>query len=421
MREGTCYAFLAAFPVASFGHDSPLRFSFKRCKGFSCLRNEMKKRHKILSLFANIGVAEALLDERYYAVSVANELIKRRADLYKKIYPKTKMICGDITNHDVYETIIKESKKAGVDIILATPPCQGMSTVGQQIEDDERNYLTLPVIQSIKDLSPKYVAIENVPNFINTTILVDGTRQHLVDIIKSELQSQYKISVHIINTADYGVPQSRERMIILMSRCDTNNNWTIPPQEHVLTTMEDAIGWIPTIDPFVKDLTIEDFQRLFPLFEERREKALAISRWNIPPVHVYRQVKAMQYTPTGKSAFDNSPEHRPRKEDGSFVKGYHNTYSRQRWDTPAYTITMDNRKISSQGNVHPGRYMGKDENGEDIYSDARTLTLYELMRIMSLPDNWPLPKDTNEAFVRRIIGEGIPPLFVKKLFDNIHE
>ena len=102
----------------------------------------MKKRHKILSLFANIGVAEALLDERYYAVSVANELIKRRADLYKKIYPKTKMICGDITNHDVYETIIKESKKAGVDIILATPPCQGMSTVGQQIEDDERNYLT---------------------------------------------------------------------------------------------------------------------------------------------------------------------------------------------------------------------------------------------------------------------------------------
>ena len=68
----------------------------------------MKKRHKILSLFANIGVAEALLDERYYAVSVANELIKRRADLYKKIYPKTKMVCVDITNHDVYETIIQE-------------------------------------------------------------------------------------------------------------------------------------------------------------------------------------------------------------------------------------------------------------------------------------------------------------------------
>lgn len=380
-----------------------------------------RKKHKILSLFANIGVAEALLNESSFAVSVANELIKRRAELYQKIYPKTKMICGDITNRDVYEHIIKESKKSGVDVILATPPCQGMSTVGQQIEDDERNYLTLPVIQAIKDLNPKYVAIENVPNFVNTTILYNGTRQRLVDIIQSELQHQYNISIHIVNTADYGVPQSRERMIILMSRCGTAKVWDIPIKEPVPSTMEDAIGWIPPIDPFVKDLSAEEFHRLFPLYEERKEKALTISRWNLPPVHVYRQVRAMQYTPTGKSAFDNKPEYRPRKEDGTLVKGYHNTYSRQRWDTPAFTITMDNRKISSQGNVHPGRLAGKDENGEDVYSDARTLTLYELMRIMSLPDNWPLPGNTNEAFVRRIIGEGIPPLFVKKLFENICE
>ena len=379
----------------------------------------MKKKHKILSLFANIGVAEALLDENAFAVTVANELVKRRADLYQRIYPRTKMICGDITNSDVYEHIIIESKKSGVDIILATPPCQGMSTVGQQIEDDERNYLTLPVIQAIKDLNPKYVAIENVPNFVNTTILYNGIRQRLVDIIQFELQHQYNISIHIVNTADYGVPQSRERMIILMSRCDIDTVWDIPLKESEQSTMEDAIGWIPTIDPFVKDLSAEEFHKLFPLYEARKEKALTISRWNIPPVHVYRQVRAMQYTPTGKSAFDNKLEYRPHKEDGSLVKGYHNTYSRQRWDTPAFTITMDNRKISSQGNVHPGRFMGKDEKGEDVYSDARTLTLYELMRIMSLPDNWPLPDNTNEAFVRRIIGEGIPPLFVKKLFGNI--
>ena len=93
---------------------------------------------------------------------------------------------------------------------------------------------------------------------------------------------------------------------------------------------------------------------------------------------------------------------------------------RQKWDTPAYTITMDNRKISSQGNVHPGRLVsrGKD-GGEDVYSDPRTLTLFELMLVMSLPKDWPLPDNTEEAFVRRIIGEGIPPLFIKKLFKNI--
>ena len=80
---------------------------------------------------------------------------------------------------------------------------------------------------------------------------------------------------------------------------------------------------------------------------------------------------------------------------------------------------MDNRKISSQNNVHPGRPSGKDKNGNEIYSDARTLTLYELMLIMSIPPNWPIPENTEEAFLRRIIGEGIPPLFTKKLFEMI--
>lgn len=379
----------------------------------------MKKKHKLLSLFANIGVAEAYLEEIGFPVIVANELIKRRAELYKNIYPKSKMICGDITNFDIYKEIIRESINAGVDIIMATPPCQGMSTVGQLDEDDERNYLILPVISAIKDIKPQYVLIENVPNFVSTSIFYEGKRRNLVDIINSELNNTYNISVQIINTADYGVPQSRERMIILMTQKESKIEWVIPPKDDAIVTMKDAIGWIPSIDPFVKDLPKDEFEKLFPLYGERKKKALDISMWNIPPVHIYRQVKAMQYTPTGKSAFDNKPEHRPIKEDGSFVKGYHNTYSRQRWDTPAFTVTMDNRKISSQGNVHPGRLIGKDENGEDIYSDPRTLTLYELMRVMSLPDNWPLPADTNEAFVRRIIGEGIPPLFIKKLFRNI--
>lgn len=379
----------------------------------------MKKNHKILSLFANIGVAEALLEEIGFSVPVANELIKKRADLYQKIYPNSKMVCGDITDYEIYKEIIKKSKSAGVDIILATPPCQGMSTVGQLDEDDERNYLVLPVISAIKDINPQYALIENVPNFVSTSIFYEGERRMLVDIIKAELGNDYNISIQIINTADFGVPQSRERMIILMTKKGLKKEWAIPSKDETVVTMEEAIGWIPIIDPFVKDIPKEEFNRIFPLYEERRKKALSISKWNIPPVHIYRQVKAMQYTPTGKSAFDNSPEHRPIKEDGTFVKGYHNTYSRQRWDSPAFTVTMDNRKISSQGNVHPGRLIGKDENGEDIYSDARTLTLFELMRVMSLPDDWPLPVDTNEAFVRRIIGEGIPPLFVKKLFSNI--
>ena len=84
-----------------------------------------------LSLFANIGIAEAYLHRLGFNVVVANELDPRRATIYKSIYPSTNMICGDITDKDIYKSIIDASKKSKVDFILATPPCQGMSTAGK--------------------------------------------------------------------------------------------------------------------------------------------------------------------------------------------------------------------------------------------------------------------------------------------------
>lgn len=375
---------------------------------------------RIVSLFANIGVAEACLNELDNAhVVVANEWLPRRAALYHAIYPETNMICGDITDETVYQQILQACRRERVDTIMATPPCQGMSTAGQKIKFDERNSLVMHAIRLIHDINPRYVIIENVPDFIITPIMYHGIETMLPDVVSQELQDNYDIDIHTIDTDDYGVPQTRDRMIILMTRHDVRKKWSLPPKDNHKVTMEEAIGDLPSIDPFVKDLNPEQFHVLFPLYEERRQRALEISPWNIPPVHVWRQVKAMMYTPTGQTAFDNPMEHRPMKIDGSLVRGYHNTYKRQNWDTPAYTVTMDNRKISSQNNVHPGRLVGQDENGENIYSDARTLTLYELMRVMSIPEEWNVPMNTDEAFLRRIIGEGIPPLFMRKLFAQI--
>ena len=374
---------------------------------------------RVLSLFANIGVAEAYLNEIGVQVPVANELLEKRAKLYQEIYPDTQMICGDITNDKVFQHILEAAKKQRIDTILATPPCQGMSTAGQKIKFDERNALVMYAIRMVHELKPKYVIIENVPDFRITPIMYHGVETLLPEVVMMELADSYEVLVNVVNTDEYGVPQTRERMIILMTRRDVKKKWKLPAPDKCKITMREAIGDLPIIDPFVKDISEEERKALFPHYEERKAEALSISPWNIPPVHVLRQVVVMQHTPTGCTAFDNPPEFQPRKQDGSYVKGYHNTYKRQNWDTPAYTVTMDNRKISSQNNVHPGRLIGEDVNGMPIYSDARALTLYELMRIMSLPENWNVPISTDEAFLRRIIGEGIPPLFVKKLFEVI--
>ena len=123
-------------------------------------------RMNVLSLFSNIGVAEAYLDRIGFPVKVANELDPKRAKLYQDIYPSTKMICGDITAEQTIEKIIQEGKNAKVDIVMSTPPCQGMSTAGRQHKDDPRNLLFLYAVQVIKAICPKYFLFENVPGFL---------------------------------------------------------------------------------------------------------------------------------------------------------------------------------------------------------------------------------------------------------------
>lgn len=374
---------------------------------------------KVLSLFANIGVAEAYLEEIGFDVVLANELIERRANLYSEIYPNTKMICGDITDDSVYEKIVTSAKSANIDIIMATPPCQGMSTAGHQAEDDLRNTLICPVIKMVKEITPRYVFLENVPTFLNTTIIANNKKIMIPDLLEQELSENYDIRKYVINTKNYSVPQMRERAIILMTR-KGENAWLLPEEDNIPVTMEDAIGHLPPLDPLVSDVSEEELLAMFPDFYKRKALAEKISKWHTPPKHIKRQVIAMQHTATGCTAFDN-PRFFPIKEDGTPVKGYHNTYKRQNWNTAAYTVTMDNRKISSQNNVHPGRYIGSDSQGEPIYSDARCLTLHEIMIIMSLPEDWATKTRASEAFLRRIIGEGIPPLFVKKTFLALKE
>lgn len=373
---------------------------------------------KGISLFANIGVAEAYLKELGIDIVIANEYDQKRADLYTKIYPKTNMVCGDFTNKEIFNLLVSDSKKMKIDLLIATPPCQGMSTAGQKKSDDSRNQLIIYILDFIEQVKPKFIFIENVPLFFKTKVEFNEEKILIPQLIHHRTSSLYNIEEIIIDTKNYSVPQSRQRAVILLSRKDQKIIWKVPPQDQKIITMKEAIGDIPIIDPFVKDLSTQDLLKLFPFFYERKKQALEISKWNIPPTHIYRQVQAMMHTRTGCSAFDNI-KFKPVKENGMIIKGFKNTYKRQLWDSPAYTITMDNRKISSQNNVHPGRYIGNDKEGNQLYSDPRTLTLYEIMKIMTLPPDWPLPDNTQEAFVRRIIGEGIPPLFVKKVFQKL--
>lgn len=386
----------------------------------------MADKFKALSLFSSAGIAETYFEKNGIEVVMASEILPERVKIYKCLYPKVKVIEGDISNKDIYKNIITTGNRLRCDFIIATPPCQGMSTAGKQLKNDPRNRLIIQVVEIIKELEPKFIIIENVPEIINTKIEVANEIISIDSYLKKELSSKYFFNNNpIVNSMYYGVAQSRERCIYLLSNKKTNIKWEFPPPLKKIITMKDVIGDLPSLDPKITDISKNKFFELFPNYYLKKEVGLQISKWHFPPRHKLRHVISMQHTPEGCSAWANKIYY-PTKADGTKSKGFKNTYKRQWWDKPAYTVTKYTSRLGSQENGHPGRVIINSPYEEDrLWSDPRVLTIFELMRISSLPDNWDVPNWAGTNLIREIIGEGIPPKMleyaIKELWKNINE
>lgn len=348
-----------------------------------------------ISMFSGAGIGETFFKDIGIDIVTANELVKKRANLYSSVHKETNMIQGDILNKDVFIKFINSSPE-NIDFLLASPPCQGLSVAGknrnlESMSKDERNYLIYKVIEAIHIKEPTYVLIENVPTLLKLLLLYNGNLLTVQDILFNEFSDKYNIEAEIVDAADLGVPQTRKRAIIKLFKKGTKWSWPTTTEKKI--TVREAIGHLPSL--------------------EAGESSDI--KWHFARKHDERHVLWMKHTPTGKSAFENEIYY-PKKEDGSRIKGYITTYRRMLWDEPAPTITIRNDAISSQRNVHPGR---KLEDG--TYSDARVLTPLELMILTSLPSDWGIPDDTPELLIRQCIGESIPPLMLKKIVGEIYK
>lgn len=374
------------------------------------------KKFNAVSLFANVGVAEAYLSETGINVAVANEIDPIRAKFYSHLYPETNMIVGDITKDEIQTEIINCCKNNNVDFLIATPPCQGMSLAGKMDPLDQRNQLTYYAIKIILELKPKYILLENVPQLLRTRIKINDETMLIPEYIHKMLDNYYNFAEqNLVSAKDYDVPQMRKRNIFLLSRKDMPYIWQMPkPKKNI--TLRDAIYDLPSVDPILKE-GYEETIKLFPDFEKKKAEALKVSKHHHPPKHAKKHVIAMLHTPSGQTAFDNDIYY-PKKDNGERVNGHYNTYRRLDWDKPSRTITQNSGVISSLCCVHPGKEFISD-NGETLYSEPRCLTIYELFIVSSLPKDWNVPDWADDKLIREVIGEGIPPMLVKNIVQNL--
>lgn len=351
---------------------------------------------KAVSLFSCIGVAEQYLKDIGIDVVVASDIDPKRCEVHKFLYPETAMVCGDIRSADVKTAILDSVGIQDIQIVISTPPCQGMSSVGKNrsydkllTQADDRNSLILESFPIIDALRPDFVLFENVPRILKLVLPYQGDLLSVMDILEGKYGREYDIKADVLNCADYGVPQNRERCFIRMSK--KGHAWEMPEKENHVVSLREAIGDLPSL--------------------ESGETSPIKNHW--ARKHNHQQVEWLRHTPTGCTALDN-PVYFPVKASGERIKGYRNCYKRMSWNLPSPTVTMRNEIISSQDKVHPGR-----EIGNGLWSDARVLTLRELLIVMSLPADMDFPLNVSDTALRQYIGEGIPPLMVKKLMEGI--
>lgn len=237
------------------------------------------------SLFSSVGIGEYYLSDIGINVVVANELIKNRAEAHRILYPSCQMINDDITKKDIQNKIIKKCLDDDVKLIIATPPCQGVSSVGknrkeESIFDDPRNFLVLSALTLVDSVKPDYFIIENVPRFKNMIFPFENKLVSLYELMKMKYENEYEISCEIFNAAEYGIAQTRLRIVYRMWK--KGLQWLSPEKEKMITLRE-AIGDLPSIEAGESTSLKNHIARCHPL----------------------NQIESMRHTPTGQSALKN--------------------------------------------------------------------------------------------------------------------
>ena len=186
-----------------------------------------------VSLFCGAGGLDLGFEQSGFRTLWANDFDKDACKTHQN-WSKAKVVCGDISKVDVND--IPSS-----DIILGGFPCQGFSLSGPRKIDDSRNVLYKHYVRIVKEKKPKIFVGENVKGLLT---MADG---QIFEAIKAEFsECGYDVYSQLVNARDFGVPQDRERVIIVGFRKDLNvKSFEIPVPTNMKMTMREALAGMP--------------------------------------------------------------------------------------------------------------------------------------------------------------------------------
>jgi len=421
----------------------------------------MPQPQKAISLFTSGGIGDLAIRRAGFDIVLSSELLEDRHSVFKANFPATRAVSGDIweTKSEILSSVRSQLNGSELDLLYATPPCQGMSKNGRgkllssiraglKPSKDLRNRLIIPTMEIASELRPRTILLENVPEMASTAI-VDGSGREvsIIEHIAQTLGSEYVGRAEVVEFADYGVPQCRQRLITIFSRDDRMREWFrafqtfLPSPTHcqygrngrkTWVTVREAIGSLPKLDA------------------KNSQSAVSAIPFHRVPVLDEMKYWWVENTPTGRGAFDNqccicgyseNPIHGARREvDGVnrasrstplhcekcgsllprpsveregervLMRGFTSAYKRMSYDKPSSALTRNLSYACSDNKLHP------EQN--------RVLSLYEAFCLHTLDQyeyRWIRDdgKRVSDKTIREIIGESIPPAGLQKIVDHL--
>ncbi|MBN1545933.1 MAG: DNA cytosine methyltransferase [Syntrophaceae bacterium] len=443
--------------------------------------------YKILDLFAGCGGLSLGFDlvrdtrgkkvfEVIRAVEIDKDACATLRNYFRKEYGRDDIVIeGDLTSADLRKRIVRECR-GKVAVIVGGPPCQSFSMLGprtgygisdkrfEKYKRDRRDRLYKEYLRIVREVRPAFIVFENVKGIISKRC-PKGRRY--IDIIAADFRRiGYSFASTdplveeqhlIVNAADYGVPQIRERVFLIGNNLGIKNPF--PKQTHsdrgkhpdILpwTTLRDAIGDLPKVlakytftdlkKGEVAKYKRRNYQRYSGSEKVPHDKQATAKHLQKLPVHGKELLKFLRSGADGTllyhfaraqkrddvllfsgmkegtvaedlyrsrsskaRALRKLIKYRMKSEDGEFA--FSDKYRKQSWNRPSSTLFAH---LAKDGN----RFIHPDSR------QARTFTLREAARIQTFPDWYEFTGSRGSRF--RQIGNAVPPLLAKKIAEAI--
>ena len=377
-----------------------------------------------ISLFSSAGVGCYGFKQAGFECIATNEIIERRLNI-QQLNSKCKFesgyISGDIKENATKKQIFTQIdfyKKLGndkVDVVVATPPCQGMSVANHKKRDNEieRNSLVVESVELISKIKPRFFILENVPSFYKTGCIdKQGNLIEIGKMIEQNLAMEYSIYHNVINFKNYSAHSSRTRTLVI----------------GVCKELKNYIASIEFFPNFVPEKTLKEV-----IFSQKSLKWGEFDKddfyhsFRIYPQNMRGWIENLK---EGQSAFENTDDNKKPHQviNGKIIINKSKNgdkYKRQKWDAVAPCVHTRNDQLASQNTIHP--------------KDDRVFSIRELMLMMNIPQDFAwLPislnklnalseqekqklSKQNEMNIRQSIGEAVPTIIFWQIADKIND